>query len=206
LPQLRLQFDQGRARCDGTISELQMLITTYNTFVQSHSQVFAGPRHASFRWHSHRAADAAHAAARGCTRPGNASCRRRVPQCTGPATTGCRASRSAFAHTSSALQRFEEPLRAVQAGRDSFHDSSAAHLPGSVVDNLPVRLLLLPLFFFPLQPAATASRPCHSPRSALQRSSSRFKASALKCVPSCSQADAWRRCCRPHCTRQFTPR
>ncbi len=60
----------------------------------------------------------------------------------------CRASRSAFAHTSSALQRFEEPLRAVQAGRDSFHDSSAAHLPGSVVDNLPVRLLLLPLFFF----------------------------------------------------------
>lgn len=79
-----MQFDQGRARCDGTISELQMLITTYNTFVQSHSQVCAGTRHASFRWHSRRVADAAHAAARGCTRPGNASCRRRVPQGTGP--------------------------------------------------------------------------------------------------------------------------
>lgn len=45
----------------------------------------------------------------------------------------------------------------MQAGRDSFHDSSAAHLPGSVIDNLPVSLLLLPLFFFPLQPAATAT-------------------------------------------------
>ncbi len=41
LHHMRLQFDQGRSRCDGTITEIQMLITTYNTFIQSHSQVRA---------------------------------------------------------------------------------------------------------------------------------------------------------------------
>jgi hypothetical protein len=77
----------------------------------------------------------------------------------------------------------------MQAARDSFHDSSAAHLPGSVIENLPVRQLLLPLCFFRCSLPGTAT--CHSPRSARQRSSCRYKASALKCVISCSQADTW---------------
>ncbi len=40
-PVIRPQFDQGRSRCDGTVIELQMLIATYTSFSQSHSQARA---------------------------------------------------------------------------------------------------------------------------------------------------------------------
>jgi hypothetical protein len=64
-------------------------------------------------------------------------------------------------HASFASQRFEEPLQALQAARNSFHDTGAAHLPGSVVDNLPVSSLHLPLVF-----AAAACQSRVTPRAA----------------------------------------
>jgi hypothetical protein len=137
-----------------------MLITTYNTFVQSHSQVCACPPHVISPLLTHAVLQMLLMLQREAALVEEmraAAAEFRKVWAAAPDAHG------AFAHASSAPQRFEQPLRALQAARDSFHDSSAAQLPGSVIDNLPVRPLQLPLLL-PLQLPATAT--CVTPLAA----------------------------------------